>query len=135
DRLAAGIADLMDEYNIDGVYLDGTQYPSTCSNRRHGCGYVLPDGSVAPTCPIWAVRNMMKRIYHIVRSRKADGQVNVHNSTCMTIPTLGWATSYWDGEQFRELPNNTSVSELLPLDAFRTEFMGHQWGVPAEFLS
>lgn len=135
DRLAAGIAELMDEYDIDGVYLDGTQYPSTCSNRRHGCGYVLADGSVASTCPIWAVRNMMKRIYHIVRSRKPDGQINVHNSTCMTIPTLGWATSYWDGEQFRELPNNTSVTEVLPLDAFRTEFMGHQWGVPAEFLS
>ncbi|HJN18080.1 MAG TPA: DUF6067 family protein, partial [Armatimonadota bacterium] len=24
--------------------------------------------------------------------------------------------------------------EVLPLDTFRTEFMGHQWGVPAEML-
>ena len=77
----------------------------------------------------------MKRIYQIVRSRKPDGQINVHNSTCMTIPTLSWATSYWNGEQFRDLPPGISADEILPLDAFRTEFMGHQWGVPAELLS
>ena len=135
DRLADGLAELVDEFDIDGVYLDGTEYPHACANRRHGCGYVRDDGRVSPTYPIWAVRNMMKRIYTIVRSRKPEGQVNVHNSTCMTIPTLGWATSSWDGEQFRDLPSGTSAAEVLPLDVFRTEFMGHQWGVPAEFLS
>jgi hypothetical protein len=135
DRIAVGLADMMDKYDIDGVYLDGTEYPAVCTNRRHGCGYLRADGSVAPTCPIWAVRSMMKRIYSIVKSRKRNGQVNVHNSTCMTIPTLGWATSYWDGEQFRDLSRNLSATNVLSLDVFRTEFMGHQWGVPAEFLS
>jgi len=24
--------------------------------------------------------------------------------------------------------------DVLPMDAFRTEFMGRQWGVPSEFL-
>ena len=135
DCLAAGLAELIDEFDVDGVYLDGTEYPWACANRRHGCGHVRPDGGVSPTYPIWAVRSMMKRIYTIVKTRKPEGQVNVHNSTCMTIPTLGWATSYWDGEQFRDLPPGTSAAEVLPLDVFRTEFMGHQWGVPAEFLS
>jgi len=134
DFLADGIARLMDEYDIDGVYLDGTEYPWPCENRRHGCGYKKPDGSIGKTYPIFATREMMKRIYTIVKTRKPEGQVNVHNSTCMTIPTLAWATSYWDGEQFGGISPGPFALEVIPLDAFRTEFMGHQWGVPAEFL-
>lgn len=134
DFLAAGIARVMDELDTDGVYLDGTQYPFPCYNTLHGCGALRPDATMRPTYPFFAVRSTMRRIYQIVRSRKPDGQVNVHNSTCMTIPTLGWATSYWDGEQFGHIPETRGIGSLLPLEAFRTEFMGRQWGVPAEFL-
>lgn len=134
EALAWGIARLMDEYDVDGVYLDGTANPWPCSNERHGCGYVRPDGSRGVNYPIFSTREMMRRIYTIVKTRKPDGQVNVHQSTCMTIPTLSWATSYWDGEQFGSIEPGPFALETIPLDAFRTEFMGHQWGVPAEFL-
>jgi hypothetical protein len=77
---------------------------------------------------------MMKRIYTIVRHHNPTGQVNVHQSTCMTIPTLAFATSYWDGEQLQGLKRKSSPLEVLPLDAFCAEFMGHNWGVPAELL-
>ncbi|MBM3476883.1 MAG: hypothetical protein FJX75_26725 [Armatimonadetes bacterium] len=134
DQLADGIAKLMDEFDVDGVYLDGTASPPPCSNERHGCGYVRPDGSRAVTYPIFATRDMMRRIYTVVKSRKPDGLVSVHQSTCMTIPTLAWATSLWDGEQFCHLERGPAALETIPLDAFRVEFMGHQWGVPGEFL-
>jgi hypothetical protein len=134
DLVADGMAKTVEEYDLDGVYLDGTEYPFGCCNTEHGCGHVRADGTVAPTYPIFGVRSAMRRIYHAVRSRKPDGYVNVHNSTCMTMPTLGWATSYWDGEQFQNTGKGVDVAQLLPLDAFRAEFMGHQWGVPAEFL-
>jgi len=134
DRLVSGIADVMRRYDIDGVYLDGTEYPFGCCNTEHGCGALKADGSVHPTFPIFAVRQAMRRIYNVVRRFKPDAIVNVHNSTCMTIPTLEWATSYWDGEQFGSIERGVDVRQLLPLHAFRAEFMGHQWGVPAEFL-
>ena len=136
DLVVAGVARVMDEFDVDGVYLDGTEYPFGCCNTLHGCGTLKPDGQIAPTDPIFAVRNAMQRIYQVVKSRKPDGQINIHNSTCMTIPTLGWATSYWDGEQFGQFlsPGGRRGRMPMPLDAFRTEFMGHQWGVPAEFL-
>lgn len=134
DALAHGIARLMDEYDVDGVYLDGTANPWACQNRHHGCGYVKPDGSIGATYPVFATREMMRRIYTVVKTRKPQGHVNVHQSTCMTIPTLAWATSYWDGEQFGSIEPGPFALEVIPLDAFRTEFMGHQWGVPAEFL-
>ena len=136
DLLAAGVARAMREFDADGVYLDGTELPLGCCNTNHGCGTLRSDGSIAPTYPIFAVRSAMRRIYHAVRSQKPDGQLNVHNSTCMTIPTLGWATSSWDGEQFRLVHKTPGIRGRMPMpmDTFRTEFMGHQWGVPAEFL-
>ncbi len=134
DFLAEGIDRVMSEYGIDGVYLDGTSEPFGCANRRHGCGYERPDGLVGTTYPFFATRQMMKRINTIVQHHNPAGQVNVHQSTCMTIPTLAFATSYWDGEQLQSLPRRASSLEVLPLDAFRAEFMGHNWGVPAELL-
>ncbi|MCD6352035.1 MAG: hypothetical protein J7M26_07940, partial [Armatimonadetes bacterium] len=136
DYLAWAIARTMDEYDMDGVYLDGTANPFGCANVGHGCGYIGEDGKPHRTYPFFSTRQMMKRIYTIVKTRKPDGLVNVHQSTCMTIPSVGWATSYWDGEQFGSIPRgpNTWPLDLLPLDAFRTEFMGHNWGVPAELL-
>jgi len=134
DFMADGIARMIDEYDIDGVYLDGTEWPWGCRNVRHGCGYRRPDGTVGPTYTFFATRRMMKRIYAIVKKRKPNGLVNVHNSTVMTIPTLAWATSSWDGEQFGGIERGPFALEVLPLDTFRCEFMGRQWGVPSEFL-
>jgi hypothetical protein len=134
DLLVDGMARTMDELGTDGVYLDGTEYPFACLNTEHGCGAPGAGGSLTPSYPIFAVRSAMRRIHEVVRSRRPEGLINVHNSTCMTIPTLGWATSYWDGEQFQGVSRGADVSALLPLDAFRAEFMGRQWGVPAEFL-
>jgi hypothetical protein len=127
DFLAHGIAQVMGQYDIDGVYLDGTADPfDGCTNRRHGCGYVKPDGSIAKTYAILAIRSMMRRIYTIVKSRQPEGQVNLHQSSFMVMPTMAWATSYWDGEQLPARPS---------LDHFRAELMGRQWGLPAEFLA
>lgn len=134
DFMADGIARAMDEYDLDGVYLDGTADPWECHNLKHGCGYIKPDGSIGGKYAIFATREMMKRIWMIVKSRKPDGMINVHQSTVMTIPTIAFATSYWDGEQFGGIERGKWSLEVLPLDAFRCEFMGHQWGVPAELL-
>jgi hypothetical protein len=134
DFMAAGIDRVLTEHHVDGVYLDGTSEPWGCANQRHGCGYLRPDGSVGTTYPIFATRQMMKRIYTIVKHHNPVGQVNVHQSTCMTIPTLAFATSYWDGEQLQGLKRDSAALKVLPLDAFCAEFMGHNWGVPAELL-
>ena len=134
DFMAEGIDRVMTEHGVDGVYLDGTSEPWGCANLRHGCGYKRPNGSVGATYTFFATRQMMKRIYTIVKHHNPAGQVNVHQSTCMTIPTLAFATSYWDGEQLQGLKRGSSPLEVLPLDAFCAEFMGHNWGVPAELL-
>jgi hypothetical protein len=136
DYVAWAIAQTMDKYDMDGVYLDGTSQPWGCENLGHGCGYIGRDGALHPTYDFFAAREMMKRIYTIVKTRKPGGQVNLHQSTNMCIPSIGWATSTWDGEQFGGLPRSEEnwPLKVLPLDTFRAEFMGRQWGVPAELL-
>ena len=134
DFVADAIAKAMDEFGIDGVYLDGMEFPAGCINTLHGCGSMRSDGSVAKSYPIFGVRSAMRRIHNAVKSVNPEGQINAHNSTCMVMPTLGFATSYWDGEQFQDVRGIDNAATQLPLDAFRAEFMGRQWGVPAEFL-
>lgn len=134
DFIAAHLEKLLAEYDLGGVYLDGTSEPWGCRNARHGCGYRRPDGSLGTTYPVYDTRSMMKRIYTLVRKHDPEGQVNVHQSTCMVIPTLSFATSYWDGEQLQSLKRQSTAGDVLPLDAFRCEFMGRNWGVPAELL-
>lgn len=129
------LAAVMDRFGTDGWYLDGPEWSCPCTNREHGCGYLKPDGSVGPTWDIFATRDFMRRLYILTRERQPSGQLNIHNSTVMLIPTLGWGTSSWDGEQLGGIERaGTEFGKLLPLDAFRCEMMGRQWGVPAEFL-
>jgi len=128
------VAGLMEEYDIDGVYLDGTAYPLPCGNEFHGCGYVGDDGKRHDIYPIFATRNLVKRLYTLVKTRKPEGQVNIHNSTMMVLPTVGWGTSLWDGESIVN-SSRTYFENVLPLDTFRAEYMGRQWGLPTEFLA
>jgi hypothetical protein len=49
--------------------------------------------------------------------------------------TLAFCDSYWDGEQFEMyVHGQKDPCALLPLDTFRAEFMGRQWGLDPEFL-
>lgn len=133
DRLADGIEKLIARSGIDGVYLDGTIQPWPCCNLEHGCGYRAADGSLRPTYPIFAVRQLMQRLYGIIHPR--GGLINAHQSTCCLTPTLAFADSYWDGEQFAGGELSGNPLSKLPLATFRAEFMGRNFGVPCEFLA
>ena len=54
----------------------------------------------------------------------------------MTIPTLGWATSSWDGEQFGGIARSPDDQPLkiLPLDTFRSSSWAASGACPSEFL-
>ncbi len=132
DFLVDGIAHLIDDYDADGVYLDSTSIPWACDNPLHGCGATSFDGTKVATYPIFDVRETFKRIYTVVKSRKPDGIVDLHVYDAMHAGALAFSTSYWNGEQLGRGPK--VKVEGLPLDRFRTEFMGYNWGTPADLL-
>ncbi len=133
DRLADGIEEARKRYGFDGLYLDGTIQPWGCCNERHGCGYRAADGSLRPTYPIFGVRRLMQRLYGMIHPH--GGLISAHQSTCCVTPTLAFVHAYWDGEQFAGGELSGDPLKNLPLDAFRAEFMGRNFGVPSEFLA
>ncbi|MCX7886488.1 MAG: DUF6067 family protein [Verrucomicrobiae bacterium] len=121
DFLLQGVRSALERYGYDGLYLDGTTEPWACCNERHGCGYRAGDGSLKPTYPIFAVRKLMHGLAAAIRPR--GGLINAHQSTCCVTPTLAFADSYWDGEQFAqgELTKNALVQLLLERSRFNRQ--------------
>ena len=132
DWLVAGIEKLFTDYKLDGLYFDGTSEAFRCENESHGCGYRDQAGNLHPTYPMLDVRRMMRRIADVVHSHKPDAILDVHMSASLTMPTLSFCDSYWDGEQYEGYVKADKVE--IPLDAFRAEFMGYAHGLDAEFL-
>ncbi len=132
DALVDYVSRMMDEFDIDGIYLDSTNMPFPCSNTLHGCEARRADGTKVPVYPVFAVRDTFRRLYAVVKGKKAEGIVDSHVFDCMNSAALAFATSYWNGEQ---LSAARFPSDALPLDRFRTEFMGVNWGVPCDLLA
>ena len=132
DWLVAGIGRLFAEYELDGLYFDGTTEAWRCQNQAHGCGWKDSVGKLQAEYPVLAARQMMRRIADAVHAHRPDAILDVHMSASLTLPTLAFCDSYWDGEQFENL--KVSDKFELPLHSFRTEFMGYAHGLDAEFL-
>jgi len=81
---------------------------------------------------VLAVRQIMRRIADIVHRHRPDAILDAHMSASLTVPTLSFCDSYWDGEQYEGYTASDKVE--IPLDAFCAEFMGWAHGLDAEFL-
>ena len=122
---------MMDEYHIDGVYLDGTIIPRYCDNVEHGCGWYDKSGKLHGTYPVHAVRNTFKRLYDIVESR--GGMIYVHLPN-PNFTSLGFTHLAWYGEMMQMAYVRGGLSQM-PLDHFRAAYAGRSMGVPAEFIA
>jgi hypothetical protein len=132
DWLVAGTEKLFGDFNLDGLYFDGTSEAFRCENPSHGCGWKDLQGGVHATYPILATRSLMRRMAETVHRHKPDAILDAHMSSNFTLPTLAFCDSVWNGEQFE---SHTSGERFeVPLHAFRTEFMGYAHGLDAEFL-
>jgi len=105
--------------------------PVACTNEAHGCGYRDAHDNLRPTYPVFAIREAFRRLYNVIKKHKPDGIVDSHVYDCMNSATLSFATSYWNGEQLSRAEHE---ADGLPLDRFRAEMRGLNWGVPADFL-
>jgi hypothetical protein len=132
DALVDGFARMIDTYGIDGIYLDSTNMPWACQNELHGCGYRDADGKIHATYPIMAVRETFKRLYTIAKQDGRDLIVDSHVYDCMNSAALSFCDIYWTGEQLS--PHTDHEAQGLPLERFRAEMMGYNWGVPADLL-
>lgn len=131
DILIERVKYIMDKFGVDGIYTDGTFVPWECSNEEHGCGWRDINGELHHTFPIFAVREFVKKLCHEIHKR--GGVMDTHQSACLLTPTLGFADSYYDGENLQRMLMD-NISDMR-LDAFRCEYMGMNIGIPCNFIA
>ena len=118
---------------VTGIYVDVTSTPY-CANHNHGCGYVDARGHTVPTLPILGVRRWQKRLYTFLRKRHPRAILMNHQSARIHLYQLGFCDTMVDGENLTMVLQSKSYPQLLPLDTWRAEYMGHPFGYVAVFL-
>lgn len=130
-ELPQAVAWLMDEYHIDGVYLDGTAIPFPCANTSHGCGWHDREGKLQASFPLSGIRQVMRELYTEVDKR--GGMVNVHFG-CPNYLALPYVHLCWYGEAMQMDYIKGGIADM-PLDHFRAAYCGRNMGVPSEFIA
>lgn len=132
DLFVDGIARLMDTYNIDGIYLDGTSRPLCCYSESHGCLWHDTDGKVHGTYSVGAVRELFERLHNVMKER--GGVINVHCRGYLNFTVLPYIDQTWYGENIQSQFLHGSCDDI-DLDYFRAEYTGRNMGVPVEFIA
>jgi hypothetical protein len=124
---------LIDQVNIDGIYIDGPW--NTCGNRLHGCGYADDRGQWQTEYKIWPYRELLKRMYCLFYQKRKAPVIHHHTSCWLCIPCLSFCHMMLDGEQYHDVGQKVEAHflDVVPLDKWRAEHTGRQWG-PAPFL-
>ncbi|MBO7741891.1 MAG: hypothetical protein J6S21_04990 [Victivallales bacterium] len=127
------LAENLDNYQLDGAFLDGRMYTS-CDNALHGCGVVNFEGKRVPQRDVWDGRLKSWRLYNILEARGAYGEQ--HKSSLWDAPTCFFWHGIWEGEQFMNLKlDGRKKLDILPLEGYRMILNGFPYGMPTRFAS
>lgn len=119
DYMAEGTRWVLDDLGFQGCYTDGLPQVYSCQNTHHGCGYYDEKGNLHPTWPVFATREMLKRMYKQIHARNPNGYLTNHVSYNTIIPTMSFTDVYYSGE-------HEQYEDLLK---FRARWQGKQWGI------
>jgi hypothetical protein len=124
---------LMDQYGVDGFFLDGRMY-SSCDNSRHGCGVKNFEGKTVPERDVWDGRKKQLRMYNLIKQR--NGYCEQHKSGNWDAPTCFFWDCVWEGEQLMRLKlNNRKRLSIMPLYAMRAQMNGLPYGMPCRYAA
>jgi hypothetical protein len=98
DFNAAGARWVMDDIGFQGIYTDGAAQAYACQNTRHGCGYVDEEGRLRSTVPMFATREMLKRMYRMCHRVGPRGYLVNHVSFGLFLPTCSFTDVLYSGE-------------------------------------
>jgi len=132
DIFLKGVTDIVDKYNTDGIYLDGTAMPMLCADVEHGCGWYDRNGQLQGSYQIHAMRRLFKKLRQEMTARGAV--INVHFFSIVNFTALPYIDQAWYGENLQFSLRKGSTEDMA-LDYFRAEYSGRNMGVPAEFIA
>ena len=134
DLIAYKIARFVEEFQVDGIYVDCWN-PFPCTNEEHGCGWRDAAGNLHGNFGLRDYREIVRRVRALLAERRPNFHIIIHMSSDVVIPMLAFADSMLDGEQYQgdKTPKDDYLA-VLPLDKWRAENTGIQWGVFPFFL-
>lgn len=124
-----GIRKLVDELDIDGVYMDLGL--TECINENHGCGYRDKDGKLHPTFPVYGIRELFKGLYSIFQPR--GGLIDSHQGAQCNFPSRPFIHSTYTGEEIVWFIRD-SGAENIPLDYYNFTLSGKPSGSSVDFV-
>lgn len=134
DLMVYWVHHLFEDYPwMGGIYYDCCS-ASACKNHRHGCGGTDAFGRSYETRPIFALREVLKRVFTILH---AHGKVLVNHSHSRFYPPLHSFSDYWfPGEQYATKVGRTLYyyTDEMPLAEWQIELNSHIRGVGSQFL-
>ncbi len=98
DYIAAGTKWTLDDLGFKSAYTDGLVNTYPCQNTHHGCGYKDGQGILHSTYPVFAVREMMKRMYRVIKTNDPKGIITNHQSFNTAIASLAFSDVHYSGE-------------------------------------
>ncbi|MEI6502378.1 MAG: glycoside hydrolase domain-containing protein, partial [Armatimonadota bacterium] len=135
DLIAWKLAKFVEEYQVDGIYVDCWN-PNACLIEEHGCGWRDAQGNLQGRFSILGAREIVRRVQELLQDRVKNPHIIIHMSTTVCIPMLSFGDSMLDGEQYQAGGKDPKddYQAIVPLDKWRAENSGLQWGVVPFFL-
>jgi hypothetical protein len=132
DLLLDGIRKLIDQGDIGGVYMDGTQVAWYCDNPAHpACDEArAPVWNKPAPSRITGTRDFLKRLRGLFAERGKKFIMAGHTGGDLDINTLSFVDYFWEGEQLaRFLPGYR-----IPQYQFAVGYSGGPWGYRTQFF-
>ena len=126
------IARYMKEAGYRRQYHDNS-FPYSCSYPQSGLAYVK-DGKTFGAFNILATRELNRRNRAVMQERIPDYRSMAHMSSRVWCPILSFDDYMLFGENYRGNVED-NYTDIIPLDRFRAEYMGRQWGLVPFMLS
>ncbi|MCD6219320.1 hypothetical protein J7K43_02915 [Candidatus Calescamantes bacterium] len=129
DFMLYQIEKLIEEYDIDGFYLDCSG-SAPCANHYHSCGYWNGE-KWCPKVNFFATHEFYKRVYTLFKNKGKKPPIIFHH--CLDPELASFVDVTTTGEQYYRAEN---YDNLFANDCrqFRAEFMEHQFGPTPQFF-
>ncbi len=130
---------LVKDTSLNSLYLDQQMYQ--CANPDHGCGFVDYKGDWAAHGNLFAIREMVKRMYITMYLENGRApELMWHSSYQVMVPAISFTTIFWDGEKytqpghFRSIVGQEFYSSFLDEAVLQIQHLGLPFGFIGDFL-
>ena len=120
----------IDQYGIDGLYVDTSYIIMPCANAAHGHGWLDAAGKRQIDYSTWSMRAIWRRSYELFCRARGKADIYAHHKGGCPAALAAFTSAFCDGEQF----TSQSIKHMT-MDAFRAQCNGRPMGPRGVFIN